>query len=38
MKTSFAIIGATVVVYVAIRVVATIYDVFLRWRDNDWES
>jgi hypothetical protein len=38
MKTSFAILGATLVVYFGVRILATIVDVYQRWRDNDWES
>ena len=33
MKTFLGIAGATFVLYLTIRLVATIYDVFLRWRD-----
>jgi len=31
------IMGACVFVYFAIRVVATIIDVYQRWRNDDWE-
>ena len=31
------VIGACFSVYVGVRVLATVVDVYFRWRDNDWE-
>jgi len=37
MYTFFSIVGACFTVYVAVRVVATVVDVYQRWRNDDWE-
>jgi hypothetical protein len=37
MRSGFLVIGCVAVAYFAVRVVATIYDVYLRWRDDDWD-
>ena len=36
VKTIFAIVGTTAFAYLAVRVVATVVDVFQRWRSGNW--
>jgi hypothetical protein len=33
----FAVIGASWTVYFGLRIVATVVDVYQRWRNNDWK-
>ena len=37
MHTLFGVLGASVVVFVSVRVGATAVDIYQRWRDNDWD-
>ena len=37
MNSFFAVIGASVVVYVSVRVGATVVDVIQRWRTGNWD-
>ena len=38
MKTIFAIVGTTAFAYLAVRVAATVVDVFQRWRSGNWAA